>query len=131
MSWEAHGWSLGWSGGGLSGAHPRVWITYAHLQLKRRLKEREKHLTWNTKLSHICFKRPELFLSLACFTMSSYQYPKMRGFYSECNRAADTVPLSSTALQPYSAPICTVEHRETTIDSSCNSQTSRFGSFQY
>jgi hypothetical protein len=63
MSEEGHGWSLGWGGGSLNCPLARVWMTYTHLQLKSRLREREECLTWNATLSHICSKNPKLFQS--------------------------------------------------------------------
>jgi hypothetical protein len=55
-------WVVPWGNGGdVSSLHPGVWITYTHLQLKRKLKESELS-TWYAIFSHICFKNPKLFL---------------------------------------------------------------------
>jgi hypothetical protein len=59
------------SEGGFSCPSARVGITYTHLQLKRRLREREECSVWNTILSHIFSKSSGLSLILACLRIGA------------------------------------------------------------
>jgi hypothetical protein len=58
--------------GGLRCPWGRTGITCTHLQLKRRLREREECTPWNVILNHICSKSPELSLSLPCLSWSFF-----------------------------------------------------------
>jgi hypothetical protein len=59
------GGTLGQVRVGLSCPWARVWVTFTHLQLNRRLREREECSIWNSILSHI-FSESKLSLTLAC-----------------------------------------------------------------
>jgi hypothetical protein len=63
---------------GLSCPWARVWITYTHLQLNRRLREREECSTWNTIVSQIFSKCPKLSLILACLSRFNLQHHKKK-----------------------------------------------------
>jgi hypothetical protein len=70
---------------GFSGPWAKVWITYTYLQLKRRLREREKCSIWNMIVNH---KSPEHSLSQACLNfLLRYKIAKnllrlLRNWYS-------------------------------------------------